>query len=148
MTQTLEALLTGELLPALYRCSTRKRATAIIRLAERQGWRAHWLDGRGINDKATFLGRAAAALQFPSYFGHNWDAFEECLSDKLWESETPTLLLFDHAARFAAAEPEDFVTALGILADVAANRQDGLARLAVLVRGAGRATAHLPALEL
>ncbi len=89
MTQTLEALLAGELSLALYRCSTRKRAAALIRLAERRGWRAHWLDGRAIHDKATFLSRVADALRFPAYFGHNWDAFEECLTDMLWESEAP-----------------------------------------------------------
>lgn len=145
MTATLEALLRGDLPAALYRCSSRVRSAAITRLAEAHGWRIYRLEGRGIGGKADLLTRSAEALRFPSYFGHNWDAFEECLNDMSWAPEEPALLLFDHAGRFAAAEPEQFATALEILASVAANRQGGPAPLVVLVRGGGRAAAHLPA---
>lgn len=144
-THTLQALLAGELPPALYRCSARMRATTIIRLAERHGWRVYHLDGREMDGKAEFLSRSAAALGFPSYFGHNWDAFEECLNDMLWEPDRPALLLFDRAGHFAGAAPEQFATALDILAAAVTNRQSGRALLVVLLRGAGRAAAHLSA---
>ncbi len=146
MTETLRALLRGELPPAVYRFSGRVRPTTIARLAEAHGWRVYRLEGREIGGKADLLSRSAEALRFPAYFGHNWDAFEECLSDMSWAAEGLALLLFDHAGRFAAAEPEQFAMALEILAAAVANRQAGPAPLAVLVRGGGRATAHLPAL--
>lgn len=147
MTDTLDALLRGELPPKLYRCASRARPETITRLAAAHGWRVYRLEGREIGGKADLLNRSAAALRFPAYFGHNWDAFEECLNDMSWEPPGPALLLFDHAGRFAAAEPEQFAMALEILAAAVANRQDGPAPLAVLVRGGGRATAHLPALK-
>lgn len=148
MTASLEALLRGELPPALYRCTGRVRPAAVRRLASARGWRVYVLDGREIGGKADFLSRSAATLRFPPYFGHNWDAFEECLNDLSWESETPALLLLDHAGRFAAVAPDDFATALEILAAVVANRRHGPAPLVVLVCGGGRAAAHLPAVEV
>lgn len=147
MTCTLEALLRGEFPPAVYRFVGRSRATAVARLAESRGWRVYRLDGRAIGSKADLFNQAAAELHFPSYFGYNWDAFEECLNDLAWEPAGPALLLFDHAKRFAIAEPEHFAMTLEILAAVVASRGSGPAPLAVLVRGAGRAAAELPVLR-
>ena len=39
------------------------------------------LDTRGAHDKAEFLAACARCLDFPSYFGHNWDALADCLGD-------------------------------------------------------------------
>jgi RNAse (barnase) inhibitor barstar len=38
----------------------------------------------GITSKMDLLLALQAALRFPSYFGRNWDALDECLRDLSW----------------------------------------------------------------
>lgn len=42
------------------------------------------IDLDGARDKATLLQRFATALDFPFWFGHNWDALDDCLTDLDW----------------------------------------------------------------
>jgi RNAse (barnase) inhibitor barstar len=39
------------------------------------------LDGRLLSDKHALLAAVGRALDFPDYYGNNWDALEECLTD-------------------------------------------------------------------
>jgi len=41
----------------------------------------------------------AAALEFPRWFGRNWDALEDCLTDLSWLVPTDHLLLVEGAER-------------------------------------------------
>ena len=60
----------------------------------------------------------AAALQFPHYFGENWDAFEDCLSDLSWLGDLPLLLIVANADRVLPDAPEDFKTFVSILTTI------------------------------
>ena len=37
-----------------------------------------------VSSKSELLNTFASVLRFPDYFGHNWDALEECLRDFHW----------------------------------------------------------------
>jgi RNAse (barnase) inhibitor barstar len=70
-------------------------------------------------DKNGFLNAIARALRFPAYFGHNWDAFYDCLLDLKLDEGTGTLLVLRDASGFARAEPEEFAAAMATLTDAA-----------------------------
>lgn len=80
-------------------------------------WRSGHLNATSVDSKAGFLRAAAGALEFPRYFGHNWDGFEECLRDL--PAAEGYLLYISEPSLFARRQPREWATALSILADVA-----------------------------
>jgi hypothetical protein len=59
------------------------------------------VDLSGVKDKMAFLKKMAVALGFPAYFGMNWDAFNECLTDMAWRPAAGYVILLDNYASFA-----------------------------------------------
>ena len=74
------------------------------------------LDGLHIRTKRELLNALANALEFPDYFGRNWDALDECLGD----IEAPTLVEWSHSDRYAESDPEGYAVALSCFADTEA----------------------------
>ena len=94
----------------------------------------------GVRDKSELLARLARDLRFPEWFGGNWDALEDCLTDLSWLDADGHVLLLERASSLGA---DDF----GVLADVLASSarywaERGQPFFAVFVRG----PASLPAL--
>lgn len=59
----------------------------------------------------------ARALEFPDYFGHNWDALEECLADLEWLPAKGYVLLISDAQCVIPDEEEEYETLLEVLND-------------------------------
>ena len=95
---------------------------------------AHWLtvttapataasdnvvDGRACRTRAAFFTEAARVLDFPGYFGHNWDALADCLRDL-----GTVDIVVAHAEELLADEPP---AQFAVLLDIAATAApDGL----------------------
>jgi RNAse (barnase) inhibitor barstar len=77
------------------------------------------IDLAGCTDKATLLARFAAALQFPDWFGHNWDALSDCLNDLSWLPARHYRVELAQPQALRTAEPETLDTALEILGEAA-----------------------------
>ncbi|WP_431045113.1 barstar family protein [Streptomyces sp. P1-3] len=74
----------------------------------------------GVSDKAAFLDRCARDLRLPDWFGRNWDALADCLTDLSWWGEpTGYLLRVQGWAAFRAADPAAAETAAEILTEAA-----------------------------
>ncbi len=70
------------------------------------GIEARVVDAAALSGKAPLLRALAAAFDFPSYFGHNWDAALDLLSDLSWlPSRGGWVCVLLHADRFRAAHP-------------------------------------------
>jgi hypothetical protein len=71
------------------------------------------IDLAGARDKAGLLSAFARALAFPDWFGGNWDALEDCLTDLSWVPGGEIVLLIQGGGSLGRDD-------LGILIDVLA----------------------------
>jgi hypothetical protein len=60
------------------------RTTDFVTAASAAGCCVRRIDLRGVRARTDLLARIAATLEFPGWFGHNWDAMSDCLSDLGW----------------------------------------------------------------
>lgn len=73
------------------------------------------IDFGGCTGKDDALARFARALHFPDWFGGNWDALQDSLSDLSWLPAEGYLLLLEDVAQWREADSEGFDVALEIL---------------------------------
>ncbi|WP_030738064.1 barstar family protein [Streptomyces sp. NRRL S-31] len=73
------------------------------------------LDLDGVTDKAGLMDRAARALALPGWFGRNWDALADSLSDpSVWPGQAADrglLLVVRDWQAYARTRPEEWETA-------------------------------------
>lgn len=79
------------------------------------------IDLSGCSDKQAALARIARALEFPDWFGGNWDALTDCLRDLSWRPAPGYVLVLDHTHEWKDADPVGFDVLLDIGNEVAAD---------------------------
>ncbi|GAA1917866.1 hypothetical protein GCM10009716_28520 [Streptomyces sodiiphilus] len=137
----LAGLAAGSVPPGLHRWPP---ATAVsgreeaLGAASAAGWYGAGLELEGTRDKETFLRRCAEGLSLPAWFGWNWDALYDCLTDLSWwtvPDRPPAgyLIVAGGWHGFEKAAPEVSGTAACILEDAVAHWRKRNTPLAVLL---------------
>lgn len=93
--------------------------------------------GRKATTRAAFLDETSAALQFPLYFGGNWDAFYDCVTDLSWlRAEAVVLFIADAGHLLENASLRDIDAMVEVLCEaVRAVNDEG--------RGVGPRSLHI-----
>lgn len=98
--------------PGVYRFPSSASVEFLEREARNKGWRLFYLNGAKIRDKKTFLAHVARAMDFPDYFGKNWDALNDCLTDL--KAASGYVVLFEAPDKFIVKSPSDWDVALAV----------------------------------
>jgi RNAse (barnase) inhibitor barstar len=93
-----------------------------------------------VHTKRRLLSVLARELAFPAYFGANWDALADCLTDLSWAPAEGYAILL---SRLTGLAQQDYFTALDVLEEAAIFWADNEVPFYVLMEGAGR-HAYLP----
>ena len=66
-------------------------------------------------NEAFFLDNWSKSMNFPDYFVHNQDAFDDCLLDLEWCEPTPRIVIYNQPEKFAHEDPKEWETVIDIL---------------------------------
>src|SRR5215210_258636 len=78
------------------------------------------LDGAAAGSRVGFFQEIARALHFPDYFGRNWDAVYDCLTDFNWLPAAGYVLVLDAFDDLAMNEPGQWEIGLKVLREACA----------------------------
>jgi hypothetical protein len=132
----LAKLLAGRVEPGVYHWTSAAGVDDVRHAVERGHWRFVLLDTWGTDDKAGLMSACSDAFGLPDWFGRNFDALGDALSDvRPDDGEVGVLVLWDGWAPLARAQRRVFDVTVDVFS---ARSDDGRpGPFAVLLRGPG-----------
>jgi RNAse (barnase) inhibitor barstar len=123
----------------------RARIAALCRLKGLREWE---VDCSGARSKRRLMQAFARDLQLPDYFGANWDALFDCLTDLEWAPAPGHVLVLRGLEGLARRAPQDYAVLLDVLSEAAASwQEEDLPFYALLVGEASALGSGLPAIS-
>ncbi len=133
--KTLKSLLAEKKHGGVYQLTSAAAHSEIEKAAKAAKFAYFHIEGKKIEKKEQFLNHASVAMHFPEYFGDNWDAFEDCLTDLSWQDAPGYVILFDHYDAMAAHAHGQFETALEVFQSAVEFWEEQSKVMIVLLRG-------------
>ncbi|WNI14620.1 barstar family protein [Actinacidiphila sp. ITFR-21] len=95
------------------------------------------LDLAGVGDRQSFMDRCSADLHLPDWFGRNWDALADCLTDlSWWPPETGhRQLRLRNWENYASSMPREWRIVKEVLRDAEIFWRDTDTELSVVLEG-------------
>ncbi|MEW2120018.1 barstar family protein [Streptomyces sp. NPDC005474] len=121
-------------------CLDWRRSEELVKAANLRGLGVFRLNGRKMSNQAELFQEFKVKLQFPEYFGANWNALDECLADLDWLDRTGYLLVIESSESLLCDEEMDiremFDELLENISEEWANSDPPVAYRTILVAGA------------
>lgn len=127
----------------VFRCSA-DQASVLLRQAEAQRYLTASIDLPPQVTPATLFEGFASALRFPDWFGANWDALSDCLTDLSWLDESGYLITLHGYSDAFSGGNNDSETLQSVLEDVCAYWQDEGVPFGVLIEDGPAALPAFP----
>jgi hypothetical protein len=127
----------------VYRITGRGSAAHLPSLARLKGMKPFQVNCSRVHTKQRLLSVLAHGLGFPSYFGENWDALMDCLTDMSWAPADGYVILLSGLRGLAQ---RDYFTALDVLEGAAVFWADNGVPFYVLLEGTG-SQVYLPEIK-
>jgi RNAse (barnase) inhibitor barstar len=124
-----------------------EKATWVDRTAKAVGFAFWRIDLAKVRDKSGLLTALARALDFPDWFGGNWDALEDCLGDLSWRPAPGYVVAIEHCQGFAKRARAEFETLLEVLAAAADYWREQGIPFCVFVGGVSEGLQELPQVD-
>jgi hypothetical protein len=94
---TMNSIILGQAISQIYRLNSDIAPEEFAASLQAASGELFYLDGAEMTDQEQLMQELAAVLNFPDYFGGNWDALHDCLGDFEWQEDGALhcVLLFD-----------------------------------------------------
>ena len=103
-------------------------ANDVFQGAAEIGFNVWRIDISPVRDSRELLSVLGSTLRFPDWYGHNWDALADCLTDLSWCEADGHILLIPGLAGLQQRDPSACQKLLGLLQEVSFLwREDGVA---------------------
>lgn len=144
--EQLSALLNGERSSGLYRVTTEVNIDELSSLCQEYDFQFFHINGKNVTSKSEFFQACAETMNFPDYFGYNWDAFADCMNDLSWLSANGYILLYTQPKNFANNDPSEWSTVLLVLQEAVEYWKETETPMYILIRAESLALDELEVL--
>jgi RNAse (barnase) inhibitor barstar len=92
--------------------ATESETESLFDVLSRLEFKIYIIDGSKIVDEKSFFAEVAHVFAFPSYFGHGWASWDDCLGDFGSLAPLRTAIIWKHADHTFIADAQTFLQAV------------------------------------